>query len=150
MSSSVCMISSWQWHRCNLTVTVHVCRNIAFVQMWDCFAGLGLFLSFDKESSKLCVDIPLNHTDCKVLRSGATFYQCSVKRSVNPEIVKNIARCNLLIITVMYIKVYISGMEMSQRIHFWYQIYQLCWFFEKMAKKNTFLVKKILWQDKKK
>ena len=41
-----------------------------------------------------------------------------VKGSVNPEIVKNIARCNFLIITVMYIKVYISGMEMSQRIHF--------------------------------
>ena len=40
----------------------------------------------------------------------------SFKGSVNPEIVKNIARSNFLIITVMYIKVYISGMEMS--LHF--------------------------------
>ena len=45
-----------------------------------------------------------------------------VKGGVNPEIVKTIARCNFLIITLMYIKVYISGMEMSQRIRFWYQI----------------------------
>ena len=45
-----------------------------------------------------------------------------LKGSVNPEIVKNIASCNFLIITLMYIKVYISGMEMSQRIRFWYQI----------------------------
>ena len=30
------------------------------------------------------------------------------KGNVNPEIVKNIARCIFLIITVMYIKVYIS------------------------------------------
>ena len=60
------------------------------------------------------------------------------KGSVNPEILKNIACCNFLIITVMYIKVYISGMEMSQRIHFWYQILPKCWFFEKMAKKSLF------------
>ena len=42
----------------------------------------------------------------------------ALKGSVNPDIVKNIARCNSLIITLMYIKVYISGMEMSQRIQF--------------------------------
>ena len=41
-----------------------------------------------------------------------------LKGGVNPEIMKTIARCNFLIITVMYIKVYISGMEMSQRIRF--------------------------------
>ena len=41
-----------------------------------------------------------------------------VKEGVNPEIVKTIARYNFLIITVMYIKVYIFGMEMSQRIYF--------------------------------
>ena len=39
---------------------------------------------------------------------------------MNPEIVKNIANCNFLIITLMYIKVYISGMEMSQRIFFFF------------------------------
>ena len=33
---------------------------------------------------------------------------------------KHIECCNFQTITVMYIKVYISGMEMSQRIHFWY------------------------------
>ena len=34
-----------------------------------------------------------------------------IKGSVNPEIVKNITSCNFLIIALMYIKVYISGME---------------------------------------
>ena len=59
-----------------------------------------------------------------------------VEGSVNPEIVKNIARCNFLIITVMFIKVYISGIEMSQRIRFWYGIWQKNTdFFEKMKKK---------------
>ena len=37
------------------------------------------------------------------------------KGSVNPEIVKNTARCKFLIVTVMYIKVYISWIEMSQK-----------------------------------
>ena len=41
-----------------------------------------------------------------------------LKVSVNPEIVKNIASCNFLILTLMYIKIYVSGMEMSQRIRF--------------------------------
>ena len=41
-----------------------------------------------------------------------------INGGVNPQIVTNIALCIILIITVMYIKVYISGMEMSQRIHF--------------------------------
>ena len=50
-------------------------------------------------------------------------WEYAFKGSVNPEIVKNIARCNFLIITVMYIKVYMSGMERSQTIHFWYQIW---------------------------
>ena len=39
------------------------------------------------------------------------WYQPHCKGGVNPEIVKNIAHFNFLIITVMYIKVYISGME---------------------------------------
>ena len=46
------------------------------------------------------------------------FLICWFKGGVNPEIVKTIARCNFVIITVMYIKVYISEMEMSQRIRF--------------------------------
>ena len=37
-----------------------------------------------------------------------------LKGIVNPEIVKNIARCNFLIITVMYIKVYISDGNESE------------------------------------
>ena len=48
---------------------------------------------------------------------------------VNPEIVKTIARCNFVIVTVMYIKIYISGMEMSQRIRFWYKILLKMFFF---------------------
>ena len=35
---------------------------------------------------------------------------------------KHIECCNFQTVIVVYIKVYISGMEMSQRIHFWYQI----------------------------
>ena len=66
------------------------------------------------------------------------YYFTSVKESVNPEIVKNIACCNFLIITVMYIKVNISGMEMSQRIHFLYQI------LPKMVKKICDKPKKII------
>ena len=34
-----------------------------------------------------------------------------------PEVVKNTACCNFLIIAVMYKKVCISGMEMSQKIY---------------------------------
>ena len=49
-----------------------------------------------------------------------------VKGSVNPEIVKNTARCNFLIITVMSIKVYISRMEISHRIRFDVIFYQKC------------------------
>ena len=48
----------------------------------------------------------------------------------------------------MYIKVYIFGMEMSQRIHCDIKFYQKCHFFEKMAKSH-FLVKKILGQPTK-
>ena len=60
------------------------------------------------------------------------------KGSVNPEIVKNIARCNFLIITVMYIKVYISGMEMSQKIRFWHQILPQKLIFWENGKKSLF------------
>ena len=70
-----------------------------------------------------------------------------IKEGVNPEIVKNIARCNFLIITVVYIKeVYISGMEVSQRIQFWYQILLkilFFFFFFRKWQKITFLVKNI-------
>ena len=44
----------------------------------------------------------------------------------------------------MYTKVYIFGMEMSQRIHFWYQILPKITIFEKKAKKSLFWLKKIL------
>ena len=64
------------------------------------------------------------------------------KGSVNPELVKNIARCNFLIITVMYMKVYIFGMEVSQRIRFWYQIWPKMLIFWENGKKLFFLVKK--------
>ena len=54
---------------------------------------------------------------------------------------KHIECCNFQIITEMYIKVYISGMEMSQRIHFWYQIVLKIMFFWENGKKPLFLVK---------
>ena len=52
-----------------------------------------------------------------------------------------LACLNFLIITVTYIKVYISGMEMSQRIRFWYQILQKMLIFLRKWQKITFLVK---------
>ena len=50
----------------------------------------------------------------------------------------------------MYIKEYVSGIEMSQRIHFWYQILlKMVIFWENGKKKPTFLVKIFLWQANK-
>ena len=48
----------------------------------------------------------------------------------------------------MYIKVYISGMEMSQRIHFWYQFLLKMLLFLENGKKTHFLGQKYLWQAK--
>ena len=48
----------------------------------------------------------------------------------------------------MYIKVYISGMEISQRIHFWYQILLKMLTFWENGKKPL-LSQKFLWQAKK-
>ena len=62
----------------------------------------------------------------------------------NPEIVKNIARLNFLIIIVMYIKVYIFRMEMSQRICFWYQILPKMLIFWENGKKNLWQAKKMI------
>ena len=60
---------------------------------------------------------------------------------VNPEILENKERRNFWTITVMYIQVYIFEMEMSQRIHFWYQISLKISIFWQNGKKNpTFLV----------
>ena len=43
----------------------------------------------------------------------------------------------------MYIKVYIFGMELSQRIHFWYQISLKMSIFDKTAKNHIFGKKKV-------
>ena len=51
---------------------------------------------------------------------------------------KHIECCNFQIITEMYIEVYISGMEMSQWIHFWYQILLKMIIFWENGKKNHF------------
>ena len=51
---------------------------------------------------------------------------------------KHIECYNFQIITEMYIKVYISGMEMSQRIHFWYQILLKMMIFWENGKKPLF------------
>ena len=44
----------------------------------------------------------------------------------------------------MYIKVYIFGMEMHQRIQFWYQILLKVMIFLKKWQKKSLLVKKFL------
>ena len=62
--------------------------------------------------------------------------------------VKHIECCNFQTITVMYIKVYISGMEMSQRIHFWYQFFLKMMIFWENGKKH-FFGQKLLWQPNK-
>ena len=64
-------------------------------------------------------------------------YWVLFKVGVNPEIFKTITVC---------IKVYIFGIEISQRIHFWYQILLKSTIF---GEKITFLVKEILGQPKK-
>ena len=71
-----------------------------------------------------------------------------VNGGLNPIFFKLIECCNFQIITEMYIKVYISEMKMSQRIHFWYQITKNDDFFEKMAKKH-FFGQQFLWQANK-
>ena len=64
------------------------------------------------------------------------------------KILKHIECCNFQIIAEMYIKVYISGMEMSQRIRFWYQILLKMMIFWENGKKTLFW-SKILWQANK-
>ena len=78
----------------------------------------------------------------KLLQAYNSVMIVPVKGSVNPEIVKNIAHCNFVIVTVIYIKVHISGMEMSQRICFWHQILPKILIFLRKWQKITFLVKK--------
>ena len=61
---------------------------------------------------------------------------------------KHIECYNFQTISVMYIKVYISGMEMSQRIHFWYQILLKMVIFWENGKNHLF-GQKFLWQANK-
>ena len=72
----------------------------------------------------------------------------TLKGSVNPEIVKNIASCNFLIITLMYIKYTFLEWNWVRESVFDIKFYQKWWFFEKMAE-NHFFGKKKLWQAKK-
>ena len=58
------------------------------------------------------------------------------KGGVNLNFLKHIKSCNFQTITVMYIKVYISGMKMSQRTHFWYQILLKMLLFKENGKKH--------------
>ena len=62
---------------------------------------------------------------------------------------EHIECCNFQTIIAMYIKVYISVMEMSQRIHFWYQILLKMLIFWENGKKHLF-GQKFLWQAQKK
>ena len=54
---------------------------------------------------------------------------------------KHIKCCNFQTITLMYIKVYISGIKMSQKIRFWYQILLKVLFFWENGKKSLFCSK---------
>ena len=58
-----------------------------------------------------------------------------VQVGVNAEILENKERRNFWTITVMYIKVYTFGMEMSQRIHL---LKKLDFFFWQNGKKSLF------------
>ena len=65
------------------------------------------------------------------------------KVGVNTEILENRKCRNFLSLTVMYIKVCISRMEMSQRIYFWHQnLLQITIFWENSKKT-------LLWSKKK-
>ena len=81
--------------------------------------------------------IPLKTTTATTTRLRVEFFHVELSKflyegpaphfiygGVNPGIVKNIKRSNFLIITVMYIKVYISGVQMSQSIHFDIKFYK--------------------------
>ena len=51
--------------------------------------------------------------------------------------------CNFQTIIVMFMKVYISGIEMSQKIHFWYQILlKMLIFLENGKKKQNYVGKR--------
>ena len=60
-------------------------------------------------------------------------------RGVSTQFFLNIVECcNFQTMTVMYIKVYIFGMEMSHRIHVWYQILLKMLDFSENGKKSLF------------
>ena len=67
------------------------------------------------------------------------FSKFQLKGGVNPNFFENIwSAVTFQTIAVMYIKVYISGMQMSQRIHFWYQILLKMLIFWENGKKSLF------------
>ena len=68
---------------------------------------------------------------------------CHLKVGVNPEIWENRMCRNFETLTVMYVKLYISGMEMSQRIRFWHlNLLKITIFQENEKQKQNTLVKK--------
>ena len=77
-----------------------------------------------------------------------TTHLSDLKKGVNSDILKFIDRFNFWILTVIYIKVYIFGKEMSHRIYFRYQISPKMLISEKITK-NHFLGSKFLWQANK-
>ena len=73
------------------------------------------------------------HASCKV---WINFVHKAVNGGFNEEIAKKVEPCNFQIITMMCIKLYNSGMEIGQRISFWYQI--LLKMLQKWQKKSLF------------
>ena len=57
----------------------------------------------------------------KMMTDSKIVHQSSGKVGVNPDILKNRKCRNFQTLTIMYLKVYIYRMEMSQRIYFRHQ-----------------------------
>ena len=69
--TTVCTISSWQWHQDNLALIVHLCWFVYLHGVCICFAWLDLHACFDRKFRKCALTslpIYLKHTDCTILQ----------------------------------------------------------------------------------
>ena len=92
---------------------------------------------------KFCQKYFLTYNDFKTINNSFSSKWHLGTSSTTGSILKNIARCNFLLITVMFIKISISRMKMSQRIRFWYKtlLKMLFLFWKTKMQKITLLVK---------
>ena len=81
---------------------------------------------------------PTFTTDCHDSCMQVALRRAVIKGGGGTQIVlKHTGCCNFQTIIVMYINVYISGMKMNQRFHFWYQILLKILIFWGNGKKKT-------------